>query len=304
MPVHIGDDLFYYIAVTPRHELHVSTPTVDRSGLLPNTFGVELEMGEYMPPEHLRQFVRNRVAQRYPNERFERFSLEEWNRDGSTWDFKRDSSCGLEVTSPALTWERAWHIDVIAGACYAAGCRTNERCGLHVHHAISGVTEKQLRRIFLAWGAFEPILMGVVTTNRRHNSYCYGLVNNAGSWTALKRQVTPVTRFPSYAQGNRYRSLNLSHWWRTGRVEVRLHHGTLRGTDIRAWILLTQEFIHAATECKLSTSERMAALPLAQQYREFIALITGRSIHADVQALPDMLRVWALRRQGLTLEAA
>lgn len=206
------------------------------------------------------------------------------------WDAKYDASCGLELTSPALTWATVWELREVTAALQAWNFTANERCGLHVHHHCPNLTDRELRRIWLQWAAYEAVIFECLPTHRRNNYYCQALLREP--WTALKRRVTPVALFPGMVRDmERYRTLNMLHWWRTARIEIRVHHGTLVAEDILQWVLFTQEFIHAAKESvRYSTVERIARMPLAQQYAELLSLLSGRCGSADAEAINGYLK--------------
>jgi hypothetical protein len=273
-------------------------PGMPAAGLLPNTFGVELEFAD--PNDLGTSGFYDEVECALRLAGYATPVSEDDGCDGTNWDVKTDGSCGLEITSPALTWGRVRELRTVTSAVWAAGGRTNKECGLHVHHAFPDLTNPQLRRVLLMWGALEEALMACVAPSRARNSYCRGLVSGIGndSWERLKQEFTPVESLEQRVNRHgRYHTLNATHWWRTGRLEVRLHHGTLRYADITSWVLLTQQFIDAAKESvSVDTLDRLAQKPRHEKLTELVALVTGRSTHESVRALRDMIPHFVQRR--------
>lgn len=286
---------------------------VDGTMLLPNTFGVELEFSASNmgyrndSPSGVADLLQRAVATRNLMGSFNPIRVSTSMRStGSAWEAKYDGSCGLEVASPALTWLTWPEVVVVTEAIRDHRGRITRSCGLHVHHHFPNLDNRQLRRIWLLWAAFEDVIFGMLPASRRRNEYCRSLLGLSGNrrWAGLRNLVTPVSRFQQAVEGgDRYRTLNMTHWWRTGRLEVRVHHGTLDAEEIRNWTLLTQEFIHVGTSY-VDPREigRWAAVRGTEKIALFTNLVTRRSSHPHVAALAGYVEE-AIHRQGRYLTA-
>lgn len=170
--------------------------------------------------------------------------------DGSYWNLKPDSSCGMELASPALTWEDWDDVEAVLMALNAMNIRVNVNCGLHVHHDLSDLTVVQLRRLVVLWVTFEEILFNLVDETRKHNRYCIPYKNSLQhqTWKTLVDPMRDVVELQDFLVNmiGRYRSLNCSGWWQHGRVEMRLHEGTLDPNVTKFWVFLTQRMVDIA----------------------------------------------------------
>lgn len=230
-----------------------------------NTFGVELEVSQYIfrnesiVEDLNRELVREHGTKGHLAE-------SEGDSDGSIWDVKGDGSCGGEIASPALDWSTVGELCTVTNFLQSEGYDAGPDCGLHVHHHFPDLDAQEMRRLWLAWAAFEPLLFAMVHSRRAVNNYCNWMLvaNNeddycddpecdcgGGSdtrsgWNEVVEGMTPATRFKRFVNGRgRYVGLNFTKWWYTGTVEVRIHQGTLDADEILDWVKFTQLFLHA-----------------------------------------------------------
>lgn len=210
----------------------------------PQRFGIELEFN----PNGRRQDYYAAAILRALNNDFQRFISTGYSHShGDVWHLKTDSSCGLELASPALTWDKWEEVERVLQALREAGAVATPQCGLHVHHEVSDYTEVHLRRLLLIWAALENAIFSTVKPDRYRNSYCRPIAASADSFGQLLDALVPLSNmFPLVTHLGKYRSLNCLNWWNHGTVEVRLHHGTLQPTAIRFWVSFTQEVIALA----------------------------------------------------------
>lgn len=219
--------------------------------------------------------------------------------DGQTWHVKTDSSCGFELATPALTWRDWPKVEAVLRALYAAGGRIDDRCGFHVHHEARDLRAPGLRRLLLLWMAYEPVLLSSVKAERRGNRYCRMFRDSVGSWDDFKRQVTPLHNMERLVRElGRYQALNATGWWQHGRVEVRLHHGTLHPMACRFWVLLTQQMIEFA---KVTRSYNELESAFSQQFdaqvQNFKQAVVFHSGNKEVLQLPAAIDTAIQRRR-------
>lgn len=183
---------------------------------------------------------------------------------GESWDVKTDSSCGWEVASPILWLDETGHSEPLRRACEAINRlrpKVTRECGLHVHMALPEYTWDHLRQLLMFWSRYEPFYFEMLPSHRRNNGYCSPLVGS--SWERSRaNSVRPglvsarsERSFNDYARATGRGAINLAHWWRTQRVEFRLHSGTTQYDKIRYWVMLL-----AATVRRVS-NDAMPPLP-------------------------------------------
>lgn len=212
--------------------------------------------------------------------------------DGSSWNIKTDSSCGLEVASPALTWSRWPEVTTVLKALTDNGAIVNYRCGVHVHHEARDLHATGLRRLLLLWMAYEQVLLAAVRGGRGENRYCESFTRTFdGNFDDFKRRLTPLSNVRTAVNSiGRYKALNATQWWNTGRVEVRLHHGTLLPGTIKFWTMLTQQMIEFAKITRSYTDMEAAfRSEFDQQLTNFKQAMTTVRRHPEACQLPKVL---------------
>lgn len=189
--------------------------------------------------------------------------------NGRTWDIKTDGSCGWEVASPALRFTTdasgAPELPELRTVCRLLNdaqynARVDRTCGLHVHVDVSDFTREQTQRLIALWLRYEPFYFQMVPAARRANRYCKAMrttswtadtAMNAPTRAAVARALTASTdatfkRELGMLASDRYYSMNLTHLWLSGRVEFRLHSGTLNYGKIRQWVLWLMALVERA----------------------------------------------------------
>jgi len=220
--------------------------------------------------------------------------------DGTFWDLKTDSSCGYEVATPALHWEDWPKVEAALDALVKAGARIDHRCGVHVHHMALDLRPTGLRRLLLLWAAYERVLLASVKAERHANRYCRRFDDVYPTWNALRQALNPIGNLHHVVQQlGRYQALNATGWWQHGRIEVRLHHGTLRPSAIRFWTLLTQQMVEFAKETRsYKELEQAFHAEFKLQLEQFKQAVTHRGgQHPDILKLPMILEE-AIRRRN------
>lgn len=233
-------------------------PWFDRAGTRPR-IGVELEMnsqtttGSRLSTRTLYDALR--VAVPTPNR--VRDTGGYGHSDGNTWDVKTDGSCGLEVATPAV-WldEEGDNAELKAGIEALAALRpqVDRRCGLHVWVEVRDFDWRDMRRLLALWARFEPYYFSLLPTSRYRNAhggenqYCRPM--RRAEWTgpisptwngykqAIEAQSESAFRTAAQNVATKYQALNISTWWRTGRIEFRLHSGTVDYDKVKNWTKL------------------------------------------------------------------
>jgi hypothetical protein len=171
--------------------------------------------------------------------------------DGTTWDVKHDGSCGFEIASPAMMMDDAGECIELKNVCaqiLTVQPQINRQCGLHVHVEVLDYTWDDMRRLLALWTRYEPFFFELLPPSRRHNTYCKPLrksvwtAGNSPSWPSVDRSIDArderTFRSTTLFAGDRYHALNIDHFWSAGRIEFRLHSGTIDYVKIRNWVRL------------------------------------------------------------------
>ena len=253
-----------------------------------------------------------RVSQREPGY---------YHSDGRTWDIKTDASCGGEVASPAMRFTEEGHLPELKTTCdlmRTMNVAVNANCGLHVHVDVSDFTRVQQQRLIALWLRYEPFFFSLTPPSRRNNHYCQPMrtteffrntqthfdattVNRAlksNSDAAFRRGISTLT-------GERKQALNLTSLWMSGRIEFRLHSGTVNYEKIRRWTLWLLALVERA---KGEDVRRSVASPLsvhqASPVRRQFGMISAhviRALNVTSESAPSVyapMLSWANERRA------
>jgi hypothetical protein len=227
---------------------------------LGRTFGVELEMNDI-------DTARNPLTARSFRNVLEDLDINLSDReasyyhsDGSTWDIKLDSSCGIngngfEISSPALMLNDNAENDELRAVCEALTTlrpRIDRRCGLHVHVACQDFDWRDVRNLVTLWTRYEPFFYELTPKSRRDNQYCIPYratrwgQRNGQYFPYVEAAITATDEVQFQSHGGRIprnSSLNVSGWWRHGRIEFRLGAGTVSYEKIVRWVQLMMSLV-------------------------------------------------------------
>jgi len=168
------------------------------------------------------------------------------NRAGLNWQAKADGTrhVSAEAVSPVLTAERLNEAKSATRALRIGGATVNHKCGLHVHIGADEFGTEGIANLVWNWNLAHRTIGALVAKSRLNNTFC--LPVEIGSLNDQCEHVrngfmSNLGRDGAGIAGGRYRSLNLNSYAKHGTVEVRLHHGTLNGSKVKAWA----EFVSA-----------------------------------------------------------
>lgn len=162
------------------------------------------------------------------------------NRAGIAWQVKRDGThhVSAEAVSPILTAERLDEAKTATRALRIGGATVNRQCGLHVHLGADEYGLEGLANLAWNWNLAHATIGALVAPSRINNRFCVPV-----ALAELDSQVETIRNgsIRNIGLNGRYRSLNFDAYRNHGTVEVRLHHGTLNGSKVKAWA----EFVSA-----------------------------------------------------------
>ena len=245
---------------------------------------------------------------------------------GVQWEIKYDSTCGLEVVSPALKLNQDGESEELKTGCDALMAlrpRVDRQCGLHVHVDVSDFSWKELQKLLALWARYEPFFYSMVPQSRRNNHYTVAV--RGETWAEAHRndvaEYYPALRALK-ATSNRafesacfdlgkYRTLRMNMWAVKGRVEFRMHSGTVSYEKIKRWVQLVLSVVgRVKTSTTHGTTGRLASTvrPLARPSvfgPSYVLAAIGLGPHgqrdddgaATTQAVYDDLMTWIPQRQ-------
>lgn len=155
------------------------------------------------------------------------YSFSANNRESSKeWNYKRDYSCGNELTTPALFFskENLFYVCKVIDEIKSYSkklCRPiiNKKCGLHVHLDVKKLkTESNWHNYFNVWKAVDKQLFYLLDLSRTNNKYCTEICNS---------DYIPLSKYYSV---HRYRNKN--------RIEVRYAQSSIDSEFVYNWICL------------------------------------------------------------------
>ncbi len=164
------------------------------------------------------------------------------NRAGLSWSVKPDGTRGVsaEAVSPILGAETLAQCTTAARALASAGATVNKQTGYHVHLGADHYGLNGIANLVVNWAIAHDTIAALVAPSRLNNGFCRPLSLQDADRTAEQVRNGRIANI----NGGRYYSLNLASYDRHGTVEIRLHHGTLNGSKIKAWA----EFCNAMAE--------------------------------------------------------
>jgi hypothetical protein len=238
-----------------------------------------------------------------------------YHSDGRTWDVKRDSSCGWEVATPALTMNAEGECDELRRACLALTRltpRIDRTCGLHVHVELTDFDWQDLQRLISLWARYEPFFFQLTPPSRWDNGYCSPISrsrwtsNGNGSWQNTVRAINAQTEHEFNEAARRFPrgAMNLGHWFTAGRVEFRLGAGSVDYAKIRNWVLILLAAVQRAKRTDLPSIGRYTTIRQVEFPTPYIAKVLGLAPSEQIPEVPELnerLVSWAeARRQQFT----
>jgi hypothetical protein len=196
---------------------------------------------------------------------------------GRRWVLKGDGSIhganALEIECPPMTFEDLSDLQQVVRALRAAGVRTNDSCGLHVHVGT------------MRWDASAVSLLAQVVRAREEQIFRAARVLNSRrtQWTrpmeesfirALRAErsvtIADIAQIWGRAGGGRYHGLNLSPLTSSQRtIEFRYFNGTMHAGQMRAWITLAMALVAGAFNRTIEPPTRPVPHDTAQTYQDF-----------------------------------
>jgi hypothetical protein len=237
------------------------------TGIRDLTYGIEIEFFGTTPNAVLAQMVNVNLACHWTGTYHGNRVHGIWNLcvDRSVNSTGTECGCGLEMVSPILRGtEGLVEVMKVCKAIETAGGKVDKTCGLHVHVGTGMMNLKQLRRVYLRWLQFEPLMETIFSESRRGaQRYAESNLNAIGTGTAtLEQKLTNAMHmsehshsvdqfFREFCPRGRYYKMNIEPQYTYGTVEFRGHQGSIDGDKITNYIRLMVNFVSVAIASKM-----------------------------------------------------
>jgi hypothetical protein len=168
---------------------------------------------------------------------------------------------GLELVSPPLSGEEGLReVEKVCGALATIGAWVSRSCGMHVHHDAADMNIDAIKDLAWLMNRFAPVFDGLVPLSRRagQNRFCEHWSEYHLTELARVRTLGDLRMRYHGESHARYRTLNVCSVQRHGTVEFRQHGGTVEGSKIVAWTLLTQGLVEKAQAARVKKTQMKA----------------------------------------------
>lgn len=250
-------------------------------------FGFELELNSSLP----RNVLFNAVQAAASSQRMRYGTIE----SARIWTIKTDSSCGWELTSPALlanntNFEKVRQFIITLKENIDNQIRSNSirrSCGLHVHFQIDDLSHEQQKNMFNLFKNFEPHLLSLQPRSRTGNGYCRSIQN-----------ITFANNHENHGEiYSHFTGLNFGRYNHRKTIEIRYGAPSLRGRRVINWIQTLLLMIEHAKIVEEPISHT------ATTFDDFINFIrNARTQHDWLNSRKVGLSSWAIRRRNQLIE--
>lgn len=227
-------------------------------------FGIEMELVSPVSKYVLeRELARKGIRISSPNSTHQVVSGWKIVHDGSIRCGNSES--GFELVSPPSF--DFTELEIVCNVLKELKIKTNQSCGLHVHHDISNLKRRQIIRIYDFYCKYENLINLMHKENRDSNSYCKSIsriiedVRNSNTKEELLVKIAGKGN-NAYYNNCRYYKINLRSFLYYGTIEFRHAGGSTSFDEIKDWILFTHKIIDRALEIEndIKPMEEMQAL--------------------------------------------
>lgn len=199
------------------------------------------------------------------------------------WMVKHDASVhnGGELVSPPLLWdvpEQRAQVALAMKALVAAGARTTELAGVHVHVNATDLTPRQISGVARTFTKYEDQIYRVATSGWR--TMRPGGFSGTGWCKPMQRSVVEklaaaktreqvasawygpgnANNYAGHGDSSRYHGLNLHSWFYRGTVEFRMFNSTMNAKRVEAYIIMSLAIVQDARDGKLRSINRVFQL--------------------------------------------
>ena len=214
------------------------------------------------------------------------FCYDPWkviDRRGRSWQVMADASLDArkdyqaEIVSPILHYEDIAELQEIVRAVRAAGARSHESAGIHLHVDAARFDARAVTNLVKIFHKQESLIQHALGVSpNRLNTYCKSIDPN---FLERLERIRPQTMeelnrawyglycpHPQRYDRTRYHGLNLNPIWGIGTIEFRLFNSTLHAGKIKAYIQFVLALSAKALKAKSASSKRREFNPATARY--------------------------------------
>jgi hypothetical protein len=181
------------------------------------------------------------------------FAHRKWPSQPQDINLTRDGSVtspGMELqTRPFYIQEKSFveKFSTLMIEIARSGGVIDKSCGLHVHISGKDITLSELANLIEFYFSWQDVLMSLVQSSRRNNSYTKKIAITTSHIKAMRDQTKIITLYETLGGipglGDRYCILNIVPLRIQRHYEIRLCHGLLNPSRILNWISLNLHII-------------------------------------------------------------
>lgn len=251
--------------------------------MLTGRFGIEIELTgitKDKAAETIKTIVGGRIEHTYDSYATRKIHAD----DGRVWKVMNDASIrkvnsrgnitndndySVEVVSPILTETDIDTIQLIARALRAAGGKTNDSCGIHIHLDGSNQTVQSIKNYINIIASKNDLLYKALQIQSARTRWCKKMDERLINEIRKKKPKTMQkikdiwynkknAGYYSHYDNTRYHFLNLHSFFNgNGTVELRGFNSTLHAGKIKAYILLALAINQQALTQKKATCKKV-----------------------------------------------
>lgn len=191
---------------------------------------------------------------------------------GRVWRVVHDGSLSGgtdsgEIVSPILGYDDIELLQQVVRAVRAAGARTDETTGIHIHIGAHQFDAKSVASLVKMVHKQERLLEHALGVSpRRLERYCKPIdpdfLQRLEAWRPRTLQDVNAAWYgrqnltPRRYDESRYHGLNLNSYFFRGTIEFRYFNGTLHAGEVKAYVQLTLALAAKALRAKAASSKR------------------------------------------------
>jgi hypothetical protein len=241
-------------------------------------FGIEIEINAFDKrnrPENSSESPTGtdkvvKVVQKHTIKPVQKRPYEHSKGDAAYWSVKPDSSCGMEVVSPALSgWSGLLEAcQVVYGLQEDRQIEADYRCSVHVHIETKDLNDTQLATVLAYWVKSEMVFMDAMPPERKANRYCQPL-SRIGKF---EHDLMPTPQTLIQELGDvKYYSLNTNQMMKARadgreRPTIEFRIGEAKGAKdaymVKNWIRLLIHFVEMTSQMPYPLNYKKGVAPL------------------------------------------
>ncbi|MCB2141325.1 amidoligase family protein [bacterium] len=192
---------------------------------------------------------------------------------GRKWQIVADASLSnvpkhlqAEIVSPVLTYADIEQLQEVVRAVRRAGCKVDERCGIHIHVDGAVFDTKKLCNLAKTFYKQEELILHALGVHAERLRYCRRLSDDFIRSIERRRPRTlrdlnrawygRENNAPMHYDSSRYVTLNLHNLWYRNTVEMRAANSTLHAGKVKAYIQFVLALAAKAVSARAASSRK------------------------------------------------